>query len=36
MAGKQEPARKGREYIIDKSGIVSPIRPGEKYKINRD
>ena len=32
----QKPTRIGAEYRIDKSGIVSLIKPGEKYKINRD
>lgn len=36
MSQQQSSVRKRTEYIIDKSGIVTPIKPGEKYKINRD
>lgn len=36
MSQNQESSRKGREYRIDKSGIVTLIKPGQKYAINRD
>ena len=36
MSQNQESTRKGFEYTVDKDGIVVPVKPGEKYKINRD
>ena len=34
MSQQQDSTRKGFEYTIDKSGIVTLVKPGEKYKIN--
>lgn len=36
MSQNQESNRKGFEYTVDKDGIVTLIKPGEKYSINRD